>query len=221
MQNLVETWPTGQGHKVQVFYDHDAINPMEDGDYMMPCATFSLGGDYKVYDGFKGVKELILELPLRWFGPKNAVKVAAACGVDDDGIKELSTLKLSSDRQEFLADYCGDEPRHWTDAQAYFDALTWLCKQHKMPSYHHVQHGSSQGESVQVFAMATWPWMRDMGVSPKQCLPQAEAATTADYMLGESYRFELLNAEGETVDSCGTYYGDAGLQEIKNLYPQN
>lgn len=64
---------------------------------------------------------------------------------------------------------------------------------------------------------------REYGTAPdarkraRECA-EAELETFAEYIAGEVYFYTIENANGGLVDSCGGYYGDSGIRDIKETF---
>ena len=184
---------TYKGYDIEIGYDDFASNPFEEWDCNLPL--ISTNKDYS--DG--GINDYLSEVL-----------------TDNQIIRHQSDLCEVLDIEYFLddkhdkedkIDFIRDEIRSTSS----YSALEKVCELAKVPCLNTVSRGYSQGDWSNLFICYTDEFEKITGCtidSVDDKMLQSTADLFGYWAWGDVYCYNVLDKDGDVIDSCGGFYGD-------------
>lgn len=199
-----------KGLTINIMYEDQPQNPFEDWDCEPPLAVYSDRNITEYATGYGEVnsvptltREQIkanLSAILSLLDIKNLFEVRQYKGDDQYSYDLIECVNYALGN---AVDDLGDSDR--------LDVLCDLYNMAGMPAVCSDVHGSCQGDWAKVLAVATPEFQEECGNG--EAFDWEESLKSSiqlfeDWAFGNVYGYEVLDAEGEHVDSCWGYFGD-------------
>ncbi len=196
-----------KGLTINIMYDDQPQNPFEDWDCEPPLAVYS---DRNITEYATG------------YGEVNTVPTLTRSQIIANKSEILSMLDAPSffhavDRNDLanysIEDIINGRISEYVDDLGNSDRLDVLCDLYNMagmPAVCSDVRGSCQGDWAKVLAVATPEFQEACGNgSDFDWIESLKGSIQLfeDWAFGNVYGYEVLDAEGECVDSCWGYYG--------------
>jgi len=208
--------------RVTIHHDDSPENPWAAWDCQTPLAWRSGGRHESVNleDSGDGILNPLGDVSPRW-ASRHWRKIAQALDLDAqaedaearaqarDYGEPLGAVRLDRLR-DALGDMAGDS---WGACVDYFDTLAALWELRGCPALAFQRNGYSQGDSVLGLLVATPAHAKRCGFTLEAPGHDIRASLEGDadlfgaWAFGDVYGFTLEDAEGDTLDSCGGFYG--------------
>jgi len=197
------------GYTINIRYDEGVECPFDDWDCEPPLAVY--------YD--RGITEHATQ-----YGNVNSVPVLSRSQILANKSEILSMLGYASflqirrdayfdvdtDPVEYINEQISEHVDGLYDSER-LDALCDLYAMVGMPAVVKDVHGCSQGDWAKVLAVATPEFQKACGnASDYDWVESLKGAIQLyqDWAFGNVYGYEVLDADGEHVDSCWGFFGD-------------
>lgn len=198
-----------KGLTINIYLDEDAQNPFDDWDCEPPLAVYSDRSisEYSVgYGNVSHVPTLTRE--------QIKTNTRAICS-----ILNAKSLLDAADRSNEIYSYSAVEQinyvlgRHVADLyeSERLDVLCDLYNMAGMPAVCSDVRGCSQGDWAKVLAVATPEFQEACGNGADfDWIPDLKMSIQLfeDWAFGNVYGYEVLDADGENIDSCWGFFGD-------------
>ena len=197
-----------KGLTINIYYDMDAQNPFDDWDCEPPLAVYSDRSISEYSVGYGNVNNV------PYFDNKDVLRALPV-------ILELTGKTSIYDLVRSVRQHSTDLTAgiHWEvsdamDSLSDSDRLDALCDLYNalgIPAVCSDVRGCSQGDWAKVLAVATPEFQKACGNGAGfDWIPSLKGSIQLfeDWAFGNVYGYEVLDANGENIDSCWGFFGD-------------
>ena len=205
-----DTLEIGNGYRVNIFADEHSGNPLEDWDREPPLLVFALGnrGGADTFGDFPTIDELVALVPESLWKRGTRVDTLERLGITAEEFRFLDTDLTVPDRTVEILEERYQGANTWNELEEYADTLSTLCDLADIPHERGKRYGYCQGDIISGICIATPKWREKVG-APEGCISQCENTldTYGWWAFGDTYGFEVVTPEGETLPGCWGFCG--------------
>lgn len=176
------------GYTIEIHYMGDAQNPWTDWDGHPPIKIDAGRFDKRTY-GEMDITSMISRGQIIYH--QKALARIFGCDLED--------AEDTDEKVDNLQDLIRSAP---------IEELADVCELFKIPYVHEVQ-SYSQSEWASILIVATDEWIKEVGIAKKHIQESLESSARLweDYCSGDVFGYNVLDSEGNDIDSCGGFYG--------------